>query len=447
MAAIEKNIYQGGANAVLNAERRNFYVSPNVIKTQYAQLTPFLTSVANWRTVNPPDPQFKMFQYTFKRKQYFKTGGTASIGADDTDQTLVVSPTGAVGMPAALTNQIVGYKCAVIADDGTGSAPSMNPADVKGQVIITVFNSATSVDVINAGAGAFSIASGDWLWVLGTAFGEGSEAANPGHDEVSVAWNQCGIHKTSFQLTRTIQKAMLRGDMNEFNRLKEIAKRDHKRQNEMSLLFSTSNIGTNLAADDAFGDGGRTDANGNTIRQTYGIFKAIYDKGSATGDNQNIFAIQENNFDYNQLVDWSQKIFDQSETKTLPVYCGDYLMAFINKIQGTPGVKLKSDSKLGVKMPELGSTRTSTLGFNIREWETPFGVMQFAPTISFTDSPYAKCGMAIDPEDVFFAEYDAPMYMENIKTDNAPDYRKDQFMSDNGVGITNLYKHNVFYLV
>ena len=97
-------------------------------------------------------------------------------------------------------------------------------------------------------------------------------------------------------------------------------------------------------------------------------------------------------------------------------------------------------------IPKMSNSKMSRLGFNIREWELPHGLIKFARTPSMTKSPYNGAGFAVDPENIFHTVYRKPKFQQNIKTDNAPDYQKNQFMSDEGIGLTNLYNHNILYL-
>jgi len=444
MAAVEKHLYQGSSSAVLYTDRRDFYIQPQVVKKRYPNVAPFLTAVSNWnQTVQPKDPQFKMFQYTSQWvKQYFHVTTGATVGADNGADTIAITVTGAVGMPATFTNHLVGLKLAVHAVDANDKPTGVQ----KGVVVVTVFNSTTSIDVKTLG-GAVTIASTDVLVVIGSAFGESSEAANPSHNELEVRWNQTGIHKTSFQLSKTLMEAQLRGESNEYNRMKEIKGQEHMIQKERDLLFSQSTIGIGESGD-TFGDGGVTDADGNTIRSTYGAFAAVlnYGTSSASSDDQNLFPIIETTYTYSNWVDDCEKIFDESPDGVLPMFVGNKLLSYFNKIEGSSGNGVTGKSKWTVNFPKMNAERAGSLGFNIREWESPHGIIQFVRTPVFTKSAYNGYGFAVDPTNVSHVVYRKPEYQQNIKTDNAPDYQKNQYFSDEGICLTNLYNHNIMYL-
>lgn len=447
MAAIEQRL--SPSTTIMYTDRRDFYIKPDVVKTNYTVVTPFLTSVANWNQIlYPKDPQYKMFEYQIPWiKQYFQvTTGTTSA-ADNAEDTLAVTSTGAKGMPSTFTNHLLGLKLAVHAN--VGGKPS---GASKGTLVVTTFTSTTSINVKNLGSASVVIADDDWLVVIGTAFGEGTEAANPSHDDIQVVWNQTGIHKTSFQLTKTLMEANLRGESKEYERRKKLKSQEHQIQKERDMLFSTSSIGTNLAHGDTFGDGGRTDADGNVVRSTYGVFAAILNYGvtDVDDDDQNIFDINQASYSYKNWVDDSEKFFEYNPEGIIPIYCGNKLVSYLNKIEGTAGAGIAANSKWTVNVgtfPKMGGKSASRLGFNYRELESPHGVYQFIKTPTITKSAYNGYGMAPDPANIFHVVYRKPMYQQNIKTDNAPDYQKNQYMSDEGMGISNLTNHKMLRLV
>jgi len=448
MSAVDKNLYTGSSTAVLYTDQRNFYISPNVVKKNYPLVTPFLTATSNWgQVLYPADPQYKMFQYSPGWvKQYFFAGSTVTSAADNAEDTLTITATGAVGMPSTFTNHLLNLKLAVHSIDEhskpTGAA--------KGVVVITTFTSATSVNVKNLGSSSVTITSGDALVVIGTAFGEGTVAAKPSYDGIKTVWNQAGIHKTSFQLTKTLMAASLRGESKEYDRLKVVKMQEHQIQKERDLLFSISSIGTNLTGSgDTFGDGGRTDVDGNTIRSTYGVFQALLDKGvtDTTSDDQNIFDIALASYSYSNFVDDSEKIFEYMPEGVMPVFSSDKLISYFNKVEGAGGKGFTANSKWQPGQIKISESQTSKMGFNFRELESPNGTLQFIKTPVITKSPYNGYGMAVDPANIFHVVYRKPEYQQNIDTNDAPDYQKNQYFSDEGAGITNLPNHKMFRIV
>ena len=75
--------------------------------------------------------------------------------------------------------------------------------------------------------------------------------------------------------------------------------------------------------------------------------------------------------------------------------CWCRFISFFNKIEGTSGAGVVAKSKWNVNFPKMNSERASSLGFNIKEWESPHGTIQFVRTPIMTKDPFAyKAGFA-----------------------------------------------------
>jgi hypothetical protein len=91
----------------------------------------------------------------------------------------------------------------------------------------------------------------------------------------------------------------------------------------------------------------------------------------------------------------------------------------------------------------LGDMKRDSLGFNYRVLETPHGMLQLIPTPALR-GPYNKYMVVVSDENLFHAQYRPMVYQANIKTDNAFDGVKDQFMSDEGLGVQLVESHHLF---
>jgi len=271
-------------------------------------------------------------------------------------------------------------------------------------------------------------------------------------DELQVVWNSSQIFKTPLQITGTLLAASLRGESSELARLRAQKNQEHKMQKEKAFLFGTRVGGTDLggAAYDAgnkssdvaetFADGGRIDTAGNIIRSTYGIVSAM-DKYGETGsyDYQNVFSISEASYSYSNFVDDMEKVFQYvPEAGVKRAFCGAGALGYWSKIAGTSG--MAGNSGWTVNMSDM---KRDSLGFNYKTLETPHGVLQLIPTPALR-GPYNKYMLAVSEENLFHAQYRSPMYQTNIKTDNAFDGVKDQYFSDEGVGISLIESHHLF---
>lgn len=446
MAAIEKNLYTGSSTSVLYTDRRDFYVEPYVVKELWTDIAPFTTFISNYnQKTGLKDPMFKLFEHRNPWKdQRFQIETGATVAADNGADTLApyaYSATTHYGIGSALTSACVGWEVAVHANDG--GKPS---GERKGVLLITAFTSATEISAKNLGAASVTVANGDWLVVVGNAHGEGSESPEPWADELKTVWGQCQIFRTPLQLTETIIKAALRGEADELMRLRKLKGEEHKIQKERAFLFGTSKMGNNLSgSSDTFADGTVTDADGETVRTTTGIMELLLRYGATSGDDQNIFSITEASYAYSNFVDDMEKTFQYyPEDGVKTMFCGAKMLSYWSKLEGATGNGFSGKSKWTVKLSDM---KRDTLGFNYRMLETPHGVIQLVHAPVLTRSPYNGYGIVVDKDNLFHAIYDSPKYRQNIKTDNAPLYQKDEYYSYEGLGATLIESHKLFKLV
>ena len=441
MAATEKLLKGSG---VLFTDRRDFYVSPQVVKELWTDVAPFTTVISNRETRKVPDPIFKMFEHRNPWvKQTFTAGsGSATSIADDDTAVAIDTITGIKGLPAC-DDSWIGLVC---------ECWNSSETTKLGVVVIKSVTDASHVKVVSL-SGAFSPTTSSVYHVIGNAQGEGMTAPEAWSDELQVVWNSSQIFKTPLQITGTLLAASLRGESSELARLRAQKNQEHKMQKEKAFLFGTRVGGTDLggAAYDAgnksadvaesFADGGRVDSAGNIIRSTYGIVSAMdkYGESGSSYDYQNVFSISEASYTYSNFVDDMEKVFQYvPEAGVKRAFCGAGALGYWSKIAGTSG--MAGNSGWTVNMSDM---KRDSLGFNYKVLETPHGILQLIPTPALR-GPYNKYMLAVSEENLFHAQYRSPMYQTNIKTDNAFDGVKDQYFSDEGVGISLIESHHLF---
>ena len=442
--ATEKQLMQG-ASGVLYTDRRNFYVDPQVTKELWTDVAPFTTMISNQEQRSVPDPVFKMFEHRNPWvKQEFqsatdvanRTAADAESGDMDVDNI--------VGLSSSCDSSWIGLVCEVWNSD----------KDTKrGNVIISSITDSNTIKFKPAGDDAIDVADNDFFIVVGNAHGEGSSAPEAWADELDVVYNSCQIFKTPLQITGTLEAAVLRGESSELARLRRQKAQEHKMQKEKSFLFGKRVGGTglgdaaydagNLGSDPAEGvlaDGGRTDAAGNLVRTTYGIVSALeqYGNSTSTHDAQNVFTV-DSSYAYGDFVDDMEKVFQYiPEAGVKRAFCGAGALGYWSKMAGASG--LAGNSGWTVNLQDM---KRDALGFNYRVLETPHGMLQLIPTPALR-GPYNKYMAVVSDENLFHAVYRPSLYQTNIKTDNAFDGVKDQYMSDEGVGIQLIESHHLF---
>ena len=434
MAATEKLLKASG---VLYTDRRNFYVDPQVTKELWTDVAPFTTLISNIEQRDVPDPTFKMFEHRnpWVKQEFQSATNVAERSAADAESDNM-DITGIKGLAASADSSYVGLVCEVW--DSTKSTK-------RGNAIISSVVDANTIKFKVMGDAAIDVASGDFFIVVGNAHGEGSSAPDAWSDELGVVWNSTQIFKTPLQVTGTLEAAVLRGESSELARLRRMKAQEHKMQKEKAFLFGKRVGGTGLdiydgSTSDSFADGGRTDAAGNLIRSTYGIISALENYGisSSSDDDQNIFTV-DSSYAYGNFVDDTEKVFQYiPEVGVKRAFVGAGALGYWSKMAGASGLAGNSGWTVN-----LGDMKRDGLGFNYRLLETPHGMLQLIPTPALR-GPYNKYMVVVSEENLFHAMYRPSMYQTNIKTDNAFDGVKDQYMSDEGVGIQLIESHHLF---
>ena len=441
-----------GASGVLFTDRRDFYIDPQVVKELWTDVAPFTTVISNKETRQTNDPIFKMFEHRNPWvKQSITLGtvaaGSGSIACPDSDAGVKLGNASNPATPIA-ANGVTGLE-----GQGTNASPVFASSMLG--LIVEVYASAAAaagapkgVGVIsksgtdfvlkNMGGASFNLATGDVFKVIGNAQGEGSHSPDAWADELEVVYNSTQIFKTPLEVTGTLLQAALRGESSELSRLREMKNQEHKMQKEKAFLFGTRVGGTGMTGTAMADDANRTDADGKGIRSTYGILSALEKYGTTTGDDQSVFTASEATYKYSTFVDDMEKIFQYVPTSGVKrAFCGAGALGYWSKMAG--GSTFSNQSGWTVN---LGDMKRDALGFNYKVLETPHGMLQLIPTPALRGN-YNKHMLIVDEDNLFHSQYRAPMYQTNIKTDNGYDGVKDQYFSDEGVGISLIESHNL----
>ena len=384
------------------------------------------------------DPLFKMFEHrnpwvVQKFSNNAETTTLAVAGTESTDLNI----DGIVGLSSTADESWLGLECEI-----------WNEAETVKQavVVITDVKDADEIKVKAlwcTGDADYDLVDDDVYRVIGSAHGEGTSAPEAWADELQVVWNSCQIFKTPLQITGTLLQAALRGESSELERLRLQKNQEHKIQKERAFLFGKRVGGTNLGGSGTFADGGVNDSSGgggNLIRSTYGILSAIEDFGDSvsTSDAQNIFTV-DSSYAYGNFVDDMEKVFQYVPTSGVKrAFCGAGALGYWSKMSAASNMAGNSGWTVN-----LGDMKRDSLGFNYRVLETPHGMLQLIPTPALR-GPYNKYMLCVDDTNLFHAQYRSPMYQTNIKTDNAFDAVKDQYFSDEGIGISLIESHSLF---
>lgn len=433
-----------GSSGVLYTDRRDFYMRPNVVKELWTDVTPFTTVVANQQTISGlKDPQFKMFEHRNPwQKQEAQAAAAANgqvIAKDNAEDDIELKANSLVGLEGEGGNTSYDSHIGLQIEIWDSAK-----ATKRGVCLITG-KGANKWVVKNMGDEDITVSEDDYLVVIGNAYGEGTTAGTAWSDELQVVYNQCQIFKTPLQITGTLLEASLRGESSELARLRDQKSQEHKIQKERAFLFGRSPINISGGFNDgstASTDYHLSDANGNRVRSTMGVIPAIEKHGYASGADQNKFTISEASYSYGNFVDDMEKVFQYvPESGMKRAFCGMGAMSYWSKMTGASGFAGNSGWTVN-----LGDMERDALGFNYRVLESPHGAIQLIPTPVLRDA-YSKTMLVVSDENLFHAQYRAPKFQANILTDDAYDGVKDQYMSDEGIGVTLIESHKLFNIV
>ena len=429
-------------SGVLYTDRRDFYIDPQVVKELWTDVAPFTTVLSNKETRQTNDPVFKMFEHRNPWvKQQFAFNAAVAIPDPDTVDGSAKSPViavdGIVGLEAAAT---VAWEGLIV--------ESWNATETTRKSVLLITDADGNDDVQvkalwTSDDAGYTTVDGDINHVIGNAQGEGEEAPEAWADELQVVWNSCQIFKTPLEITGTLLQASLRGESSELARLRLQKNQEHKMQKEKAFLFgvrgnTTAAGGTNLGDGETFNDFGFTGAGGGKVRTTYGIVSALNAYGASSGDDQSVYTI-DSSYKYGDFVDDMEKVFQYVPTNGVKrAFCGAGALGYWSKMAGSEGFAGGSGWTVN-----LSDMKRDSLGFNYKVLETPHGIMQLIPTPALR-GPNNKYMLVIDEDNMFHSQYRSPMYQTNIKTNNAYDGVKDQYFSDEGIGITLIESHNLF---
>jgi len=421
-----------GASGVLFTDRRDFYIDPQVVKELWTDVAPFTTVISNKETRQTNDPIFKMFEHRNPWvKQEFTINKATPGTVPNSDAGLGTLPVDTVVNLSDLGQSWVGLVVEIYSAANAAAGASKGIAtitDVTGvNITLKSLKDATIV-----------LADNDVCKVIGNAQGEGGYSPEAWADELEVVYNSTQIFKTPLEVTGTLLQAALRGESSELARLREMKNQEHKMQKEKAFLFGSRVGGTGMTGTD-MADGGRTDGAGKLIRSTYGIISALEAYGAASGDDQSVFTASEAAYTYADFVDDMEKIFQYVPTSGVKrAFCGAGALGYWSKLMGS-GNNLSGKSGWTVNLSDM---KRDALGFNYKVLETPHGMLQLIPTPALRGN-YNKHMLIVDEDNLFHSQYRAPMYQTNIKTDNGYDGVKDQYFSDEGVGVSLIESHNL----
>jgi hypothetical protein len=185
--------------------------------------------------------------------------------------------------------------------------------------------------------------------------------------------------------------------------------------------------------------GHTSDADGKTVRPTMGFIPALerYGISDDSDDAQNIFDRAKANYTYTQFVEDMEKTFQYSEGGMKKAFCGPGAMTFWSTLA------MAKQSSWGI---EISGSEIDRFGARIRYLDTGHGVLELTQEPVLRRTPYANYMMVPDNSNLQHKVYRPTRYDTNIKVDDGYDGQKDEFFSDEGIGLQLMESHQLFRL-
>ena len=420
MATGAKWSITGGSSGVLYTERRDFYLHPDKTAELWGNLTPFWSFVTKLASEETNDPDFKLFEHRTKILDDFK------FYLNDS---------------AISANVTVGTEQTLTIDNGSGSATDIgvrvgylvehrsSTGTYKSVGLVTTYTSTTSIGytpIWKDGTPAY--ADNDEFHVIGTAEEEGATSPEAWSDELEVVWGSSQIQKTPVEITGTLLKmTKLRGYSSELQRLRQEKYGEHNLNKNRSFLFGMRYDG--MSANSNY----LTGSNSRIIRTTLGIVTAI----RRHGDSNNKFSRSYSSYTWDDFVDDMELAYNYKNLQGIKYgFCGSGVLGFFSK----KDTSLLGNSSFAFN---VNADKVPTrFGFNIKEIEHPYGVLKlvYEPALR---GRYSDTMVLVDPEHVKRVVFRNSVYQAAIQANDA-DLVKDQYFSDEGLGIDLIEMHSLF---
>lgn len=444
-------------------DRRDFYPDPQEFASLYPSVTPFLSDLMfdmDVRGAQTPDITFKIFEERPGwRQQYFdiNNGSGEAWAVDgtpgDTNAAVVDGATGIGANNNTIDSSLLNAEVEIWSSDGL---------TYRGNARVTTVTSSTAVtltSIHNPTSATQAIANledNDRCFIVTGGFSGQSTSPDGATDELSIAYNSCGIDRLSFTLEYQVIESALRGTSNEMGRVQTNKGNEHKVRMNNAVLRGTRTGGIGGTAhgagggSDSFTDTHTNDASGNVVRSTNGFFSIMrrYGRSSDTHDQQNVFVRSLAAYTWDQLVDDLDKANQYNPTGEMKrFYAGPGLYNWFQK-HSAEGLLSSAGTKMNVDLRDAGATQ---VGIRVSVLTAGGNSIELVKDESLRHTNYSKFGYMVDrnhAELVWFpvakGQSGPTGYFPDIKRENNPLYRKDEFLSCMGLKLGLAEAHSLW---
>lgn len=413
-------------SGVLYTDRRDFYLNPKETAELWPSVTPFLTLSTKMKTLQAPDPDYRMFQYAASWANAYCVLNEASG---------ITFPAAGSQLNGAGDGNVIAFDGAVGVHPNVGDVFdfwSSDNATYHGQAtVVSVSSTGTSgsLTMVSNNLSNATVANDAIMYLVGNAQEEGSGSPNAWSEELSVVYNSAQIFKTPIEITGTLlANAKLRGSSSELARLRSQKSREHEMKKELAFLLGHKPSGITAVGTHASGAGSKQ------IRKTHGIIPAINDYSSAA----NVHSFSKASLKYAQFVELMKSVYQYGNDEATKVaICGDDFLSWVASFATTTGMEKNLQLTMGQD--------SKNFGWMFRGLTHQFGKLDLVRSPLLTNhagGKYSGYCVVVDPSNVSMVRYRPDQFQAAIQ-DNDIDGIKDQYFSDCGLGITLPQTHHI----
>lgn len=367
-----------------------------------APLTALMSQASN---ESVDDPEFSWWEET---QQQARVRLAAAV-ADGVATTFTLDAQGAFDVAGTGGFSLVPGEMLMVED-------SSGAVGVTEIVEVTAVNSDTEIVVKRGAQGSAAVAIADNVWLLsiGTAFAEGSDAANAVTKNPTKLKNFAQIFKTSYEITKTAEKTKIRtGDPVKTDKRRKMF--DHANKLEQAYIFGRASESTG--------------SNGKPLRTTGGALSFI--TSNVTNFSGGGTAFTEDNF-----IDAFSPVFDyagEGASNTRLCFAGNQALTNLNKLaRDSSSSRINFDSVI-----EL-------FGMKLQRWIVPQGELLIKTHPLFNTHPvYSKAMIGLNMKGLIDRTLRAGKFEDDIQLPGA-DIRKGQWLTESGLELHHEQTH--FYM-
>jgi len=289
--------------------------------------------------------------------------------------------------------------------------------------LVTNVDSSTQVDlVLLTDTPEWDVADQDPVYILGSAYGEGTNKTYAFSDRVSQRWASCQIFKDLAKASRTTMKTWVAGG-NEWERILAETGLTHKVGIERNFFFG-GRVNTDGASQDPFGAPSATALDGTAdspVRTSVSLQQAAHWADEKGMGGSRVFNCTIATYTYGDFIDDMEKLFEfGSDTRYF--FGGRGVLTVLAKMALNPesGIQYSPDN-----MDEFG--------IKYHKFVTPHGDLKFIPHRLFRGD-YSHKAFAVDMNNIKLLVFDDTFVETDTKTPGW-DGIEHQYVSDMGLEI------------